>query len=109
MYFCPLWCAILAVGGVVGILSHMDTTTRPIQSFHSGEEAQPVVVVPILTEGRDALVAVRHHLHLHLVTELIILLSAVLCRHLSLRCNKVGDGVWLIRCITRSASARLSA
>ena len=31
---------------------------RPIQTFHSGVEAQPVVVVPILAEGRSALVAV---------------------------------------------------
>ncbi|CAM9659939.1 unnamed protein product, partial [Ectocarpus fasciculatus] len=32
---------------------------EPLQTFHSGEEAEPVVVVPILAEGREALVAIN--------------------------------------------------
>lgn len=32
---------------------------RPVETFHSGEEPQSVVVVPVLAEGRDALIAVR--------------------------------------------------
>lgn len=31
---------------------------RPLETFHSGEEAEPVIVVPILAKGREALVAV---------------------------------------------------
>lgn len=33
--------------------------TRPVETFHSGEEPQPFVVVPVLAEGRDALIKVR--------------------------------------------------
>lgn len=44
--------------------------SRPLGTFHSGEEPEPVVVVPILAEGRDALVAVSQ-LHDGFVTRIL--------------------------------------
>eukprot|EP00903_Cladosiphon_okamuranus_P019183 g17645.t1 len=32
---------------------------KPLDTFHSGEEAEPVVVVPILAKGREALLAIN--------------------------------------------------
>ncbi|CAM9146490.1 unnamed protein product [Scytosiphon promiscuus] len=32
---------------------------EPLQTFHSGEEAEPVIVVPMLAKGREALVAIN--------------------------------------------------
>ncbi|CAM9371456.1 unnamed protein product [Pylaiella littoralis] len=33
--------------------------SKPLQTFHSGEEAEPVIVVPILADGRKALVSIN--------------------------------------------------
>lgn len=33
---------------------------EPVETFHSGEEPQPFVVVPVLAEGRDALIKINN-------------------------------------------------
>lgn len=46
-----------------GVLLPFLVGGRPLQTFHSGEEAEPVIVVPILADGRKALVSVRNEVN----------------------------------------------